>query len=187
MESNTLFSTHGLIIGRGQFHKSIPDFSLSIGEMLHLKGDNGSGKTTFVKTLMGEIPLISGSIEFGFSKRNATYLKQEFAQEMLLPISVREWLEAFHAVEMGQKILHPNLLNKRFNNLSGGEKQKVSIISKLQHNSSLLILDEPFNHVDINSRNELMVFFRNLIEHEHIKALLLIGHHDFLDMKVVTL
>lgn len=187
MPTDHIFSTEQLIVSHGHFVKEIPNFSVYAGEIVHLKGPNGSGKTTFVKTLMEELPPHSGIITKEISKKSMTFIRQNLKHEISLPITIREWLNVFDAETIGTTFFSQEMMDRRFTDLSGGEKQKLSIISRLSKDTHLLILDEPFNHVDINSQQELLLFLKSLIHQSMVKAIVFIGHHNFKDFKVVEL
>jgi len=187
VNNDTLFITNSLTIGIGYFTNQIPQFEMKKGEFIHLKGKNGSGKTTFVKTILNEIHPVEGSIKHGIDLNDITYIKQESFKKILLPINVEEWLKIYNAIELGKTLLPNRILSQTFKSLSGGEKQKLSIISKIQSTRSLLILDEPFNHIDTSSRLEIMSFLSSLLNKAMLSGILIISHHDFDGVRVIEI
>ena len=126
------------------------------GERIALLGDNGTGKTTFIRSLLGEIPC-EGKIKFGPSVKSA-YLPQviHFAhperslydtmlyEKKCTPQSARDRLGAF--LFSGEDVF------KTVGTLSGGEQSRLRLCMLMDEKINLLILDEPTNHLDVASR-----------------------------------
>ena len=127
------------------------------GERIALLGDNGTGKTTFLRCLLGELPADSGRLRFGPTVRWA-YLPQvmhfphperTLYDTMLYecdctPQSARDRLGAF--LFSGEDVF------KTVGTLSGGEQSRLRLCMLMDEKINLLILDEPTNHLDIASR-----------------------------------
>lgn len=123
-------------------------------------GDNGCGKTTLLKLLMGELEPDGGTIKLG-SQVVVGYLPQQvdFIDE---DQSVLEYFSRHHNLTYGDarsqlaKVLFLNEdVNKSIKFLSGGEKSRLKLCSLTFEGVNLLILDEPTNHLDIESREVL--------------------------------
>ncbi len=126
------------------------------GERIALLGDNGTGKTTFIRALLGELPC-EGKIKFGPSVKSA-YLPQvmhfEHPERTLYdtmlyekkctPQSARDRLGAF--LFSGEDVF------KTVSTLSGGEQSRLRLCMLMDEKINLLILDEPTNHLDVASR-----------------------------------
>ena len=126
------------------------------GERIALLGDNGTGKTTFIRSLLGEIPC-EGKIKFGPSVKSA-YLPQviHFShpertlydtmlyEKKCTPQSARDRLGAF--LFSGEDVF------KTVGTLSGGEQSRLRLCMLMDEKINLLILDEPTNHLDVASR-----------------------------------
>ncbi len=126
------------------------------GERIALLGDNGTGKTTFLRVLLGELPG-EGSVKFGPSVK-AAYLPQvihfEHPERTLYdtmlyeknctPQSARDRLGAF--LFSGEDVF------KTVGTLSGGEQSRLRLCMLMDGKINLLILDEPTNHLDVASR-----------------------------------
>ena len=124
-------------------------------------GKNGSGKTTFIKTILGEQNLeVNGSVYIGPSVKIG-YLPQvikfENEEEQLLDYFKR-------AIEVNEQRAREILakfefykedVNKKIKNLSGGERMKVKLAELLQQKINTLIFDEPTNHIDIPTKEIL--------------------------------
>lgn len=136
------------------------DLSLRKGESVAILGDNGAGKTTFLKILLGDEEADRGRVRWGANVRCA-YLPQvvHFADESLslvdtlcaelklTPPSARNRLGAFRF--SGEDVFKP------VSALSGGEKSRLKLCILMFSEINVLILDEPTNHLDIRSREWL--------------------------------
>ena len=133
------------------------DLLIEGGDRIALIGDNGSGKTTFLKILMDEEVPDSGRVRLGPSVKTA-YLPQiiRFShpdrslydtmlyEENCLPQSARDRLAQFRFT--GEDVFKP------VSALSGGELSRLRLCMLMRHDINFLILDEPTNHLDIASR-----------------------------------
>jgi ATPase components of ABC transporters with duplicated ATPase domains len=162
----------------------LPPISLSVrrGDKIVFKGFNGIGKTTLLKSISGELPLINGDIEFGEGIVNV-FLKQEEDYENNFSsfdkherkvlgikkgrqreITVMEFIkEYFSEKPQGelQKAMFSCGLNEvhffnRVRSLSGGEMTKLRLCIAMMNPINLIILDEPTNHLDVYSKDVLM-------------------------------
>src|SRR5690606_18921645 len=137
------------------------DFTLMRGEVLGIIGANGTGKTTLLKTLLGQIRELAGEIRWG-TKTDIGYYAQnldeldarnEVIQEMrrIAPLADSGELRSFLArfLFMGEDVL------KRVGDLSGGEKGRLALAKLIYSRKNVLILDEPTNHLDIPAREAL--------------------------------
>ena len=147
----------------GYKHPLLPkiDFKLTWGKKMAVTGFNGIGKTTLVRTLLGEIPALGGWSKF-HEKVQVGYFQQEYdwGDDALTPYSYiagefpkltrKEVYTALAQAGIGGK----HILQK-LTSLSGGEQAKVRIckITLTQHN--LLIFDEPTNHLDVTAKEIL--------------------------------
>ena len=136
-------------------------FDVERGDRLGIIGENGIGKSTFLKTIMGDVPALGGKFVFGdrvnigyFSQAldnlnydNSIYdeIDKEFPR--LTPNEVRTLLGAFEF--SGEDVF------KKIKDLSGGEKVRVSLCKILNKKPNVLILDEPTNHLDIIGKDTI--------------------------------
>jgi ATP-binding cassette subfamily F protein 3 len=136
-------------------------FLLRRGERLGIIGPNGSGKTTFLKTINGDLEPVGGGLTWG-ANINLEYFDQELAgldlrstviEEMAVaapratPNELRGYLARF--LFTGDDILKPVAA------LSGGEKSRLALAKLIYSRANVLVLDEPTNHLDIPSREAL--------------------------------
>ena len=124
-------------------------------------GKNGSGKTTFIKTVLGEQDLeVSGNVQIGPSVKIG-YLPQVIQfdnedQQLLEYFKNSSKTNEQRAREILAKFeFYKEDLNKRVKNLSGGERMKVKLADLLQKKINTLIFDEPTNHIDIPTKEVL--------------------------------
>ena len=136
-------------------------FSLYRGQKLGIIGANGKGKSTLLKTLIGDLPKISGKYEYGyhvdteyfdqqmeFDDANRTVL-EEFENEFpkLTNTQVRGALASF--------MFYGEDVDKQISSLSGGEKVRLQLCKILKKGPNFLLLDEPTNHMDIIGKESL--------------------------------
>jgi ATP-binding cassette subfamily F protein 3 len=138
------------------------NFVLRRGEALGVIGPNGSGKTTFVKTVLGKIPQLEGEIRWGTNVQIGYYAQQlddlddrnEIIMELrrVAPSSatageLRSFLAKF--------LFTGDDVYKHVADLSGGEKGRLALAKLIYSRVNVLLLDEPTNHLDIPSREAL--------------------------------
>lgn len=136
-------------------------FTLQRGECLGIIGANGTGKTTFLKTILGQIPEISGRFHWG-AKTDIGYYSQnlddleprnEVIQELrrVAPMAENGELRSFLAgfLFFGDDVF------SLVRDLSGGEKGRLALAKLIYARKNVLVLDEPTNHLDIPSREAL--------------------------------
>ncbi|RIW28060.1 ABC transporter ATP-binding protein [Bacillus salacetis] len=132
------------------------DLMIHYGERAALLGPNGSGKTSFLKMLMGEEQPDSGTVELGANVK-AAYLPQkiDFADEELTVLECfREGisiLEGKAREYLAKFMFYKKSVFKKVKFLSGGERIRLKLAMLLFEDINLLILDEPTNHLDIDS------------------------------------
>jgi len=153
------------------------DLALSAGEKLHLIGANGTGKSTLLKTLQGLIPPLAGEI---YCKVSAVYLDQNLSllNENLSAVEYLCGIDS-NLNEQQARTLLGNLQIRRdkalspLTKLSGGERLKVALLGLKQQAVELLLLDEPENHLDIESRELLAQAIRSFNG-----AVILVSHDE---------
>jgi ATP-binding cassette, subfamily F, member 3 len=129
---------------------------VNYGERAALIGPNGSGKTTFLKMLLGEEQPNAGVVELGASVM-AAYLPQKITfknEELTVLECFREdifILEGKAREYLSKFMFYGSSVFKKVRHLSGGEKIRLKLAKLLYENVNLLILDEPTNHLDIDS------------------------------------
>src|SRR5215212_2604457 len=137
-------------------------FILNRGECLGIIGPNGSGKTTFVKTVLGKLPQLAGEIRLGSNVTVGYYAQQlddlDDRNEIIMELrrgapssatagELRGFLARF--------LFTGDDVYKHVRDLSGGEKGRLALAKLIYSNVNVLVLDEPTNHLDIPSREAL--------------------------------
>ena len=160
-------------------------FELKAGDKVALLGNNGAGKSTLMNIINGNVKASSGKIEYGKMKptsNNTGYIMQN----MTLPPDalVSEVLALFsndeQSKEYGLKLVKEfkmeSYLRQRFSNLSGGQKQKLFLVSALQNSPEYFFLDEITTGLDSESRGELFKFLSSNLKVKN-STLLLVTHY----------
>ena len=158
---NLVLSVKDLEIGYDNKPLSKVSFELYKGQKLAVIGENGKGKSTLLKTLMGKIPKISGNFEYGYNVE-----KDYFDQQMeLLNFDndvYKEFSNDFPNLNdtqartvLGMFLFTGDDVFKEIKVLSGGEKVRLQLCKILKRGANLLLLDEPTNHLDILGKDNL--------------------------------
>ncbi|MDX6693550.1 MAG: ATP-binding cassette, subfamily er 3 [Blastocatellia bacterium] len=137
-------------------------FTLRRGEALGIIGPNGSGKTTFIKTVLGKLPPLAGEMRWG-TKVQAGYYAQQLddlddRNEIIMELR-RVALSTATAGELrsflAKFLFTGDDVYKHVRDLSGGEKGRLALAKLIYSRVNVLVLDEPTNHLDIPSREAL--------------------------------
>ncbi|MDH6342275.1 ATP-binding cassette subfamily F protein uup [Parabacteroides sp. PFB2-12] len=171
----------------------VEDFNYTFAryEKMGIVGNNGTGKSTFIKMLIGEMAPDSGHFDIGETVRFG-YYSQEGLQfdETMKVIDVVQEIAEYVDLGNGQKLTVSQFLNyflftpdrqhSYVHKLSGGEKRRLYLCTVLMRNPNFLVLDEPTNDLDIITLNVLEEYLR------HFKGCVIVVSHDryFMD-KVV--
>ena len=155
-----LVETHDLVIGYEEPLSSPLNFQMERGERIVLTGANGIGKTTLLKSILGLIPPLSGTVELG-DYLEIGYFEQEMSQDIETTTLEELWKEfpGFSQFEVRSALAKCGLTTKHIESkvkvLSGGEQAKLRLCKLINRASNLLVLDEPTNHLDVDAKDEL--------------------------------
>ncbi|MGN1407047.1 ABC-F family ATP-binding cassette domain-containing protein [Lactobacillus sp.] len=160
--SNLLLQTQDLVIGYDQaLVKEAFNFSVGNGEKVAITGFNGIGKTTLLKTLLGQIPPIYGGFDLSATAKLA-YFKQDLTwpNQNMTPLQYLESeFDQKKPKELRQALarmgLTAQLVMSPLKELSGGEQEKVKLAKMQFEPANLLFLDEPTNHLDNETKDSL--------------------------------
>lgn len=183
--SNNVLSVKDLVIGYQKIPLAKVSFNLYKGQKLAIIGENGKGKSTLIKTLMGIIPKISGKFTYGYNVNKEYFDQQmEFLNDENTVFD--EYLQAFPTEDSQQvrNILGTFMFSgedvfKKIKVLSGGEKVRLQLCKILRKSPNLLILDEPTNHLDIFSKEKLETLLT-----EYNGTVLFVSHDRYFINKV---
>lgn len=152
-------------------------FDMDSTTKLWLRGTNGLGKTTILKTLMKRLPSLGGTFNFHIGSK-INYIEQDLLFRSKDINAITFMNETYP--KMSQKDIRTqlakvgiknDLATKSIGNLSGGEQVKIKLCALQQKQSNILILDEPTNHLDVSAKEAL---FEALQEYEG--AIILVSH-----------
>lgn len=155
-----IFTTKDLVIGYDE-PLSIPlNITMERGQKIALIGSNGIGKTTLLKSLLGLISPVSGTVEQG-DFLNIGYFEQEMDKNIQTTCIEEIWKEfpTYTQYEVRSALAKCGLTTKHIESLvrvlSGGEQAKVRLCKLINRESNVLLLDEPTNHLDKDAKDEL--------------------------------
>lgn len=155
-----IFKAKDLVIGYEEPLSSPLNLEMERGEKIVLTGANGIGKTTLLKSILGLLPPISGSVEQG-DYLSIGYFEQEMDQNFSTSCIEEIWKEfpGFTQYEVRSALAKCGLTTKHIESkvkvLSGGEQAKVRLCKLINRETNLLLLDEPTNHLDVDAKSEL--------------------------------
>lgn len=155
-----IFQTSDLVIGYDEPLSSPLNLSMERGQKIVLTGANGIGKTTLLKSILGLIPPISGSVEQG-DYLSIGYFEQEMDQSIATTCIEEIWKEfpGYSQYEVRSALAKCGLTTKHIESkvkvLSGGEQAKVRLCKLINKETNILLLDEPTNHLDVDAKEEL--------------------------------
>jgi len=155
-----IFQTKDLVIGYNEPLSSPLNLAMERGQKIVLTGANGIGKTTLLKSILGLIKPISGSVEQG-DYLHIGYFEQEMSQDVNTTCIEEIWNEfpGFTQYEVRSALAKCGLTTKHIESkvkvLSGGEQAKVRLCKLINRETNILLLDEPTNHLDVDAKEEL--------------------------------
>ncbi len=155
-----IFETKNLVIGYDEPLSRPLNFSMERGEKVVLKGANGIGKTTLLKSILGLTPSLEGSVELG-DYLEIGYFEQEMAPGNTTTCLQEIWNEfpSYTQYQVRSALAKCGLTTKHIESqvrvLSGGEQAKVRLCKLINRPTNVLLLDEPTNHLDVEAKEEL--------------------------------
>lgn len=181
-----IFEAKDLVIGYDEPLSKPLNLKMERGQKIALVGANGLGKTTLLRSVLGEIPPISGNVELG-DYQYVGYFEQEIKEANYNTCIDEVWREFpdFNQQQVRAALAKCGLTTKHIESkivvLSGGEQAKVRLCKLINNETNILILDEPTNHLDVDAKDELK---RALQEYKG--TILLICHEPEFYQDVVT-
>ena len=158
--SRFVFETNDLVLGYNEALTKPLNFILERNQKIALKGMNGIGKSTLLKTLLGIIKPFDGEVKHG-DYLEVGYFEQESSRDNYNTPMDEVWAEfpGLTNFEVRQSLAKCGLTNEHITSqmrvLSGGEAAKVRLCKIMLKDINLLVLDEPTNHLDVEAKDEL--------------------------------
>ena len=152
---------------------------IDVGERVAIIGPNGIGKSTFLKTLFGEIPTKTGKIKWS-ENHNIGYYAQDHSAEFEEDTSLISWMtnhrqegdddQSIRSI-LGRLLFSQKDINKSVKVISGGEQGRMIFGRLMLQKPNILLLDEPTNHLDMESIESL-----NLALENYLGTLIFVSH-----------
>ena len=148
---------HDAVIDRGDFRLGPLDMSVRVGERVHLSGPNGSGKTSLLRALLGELPLTSGlrrvgpAVSFGLIDQRRAFITSPLDHLLAATGSTIEECRGTLA-KFGLSADH---VVRPADQLSPGERTRSLLAAFMLRGVNTVVLDEPTNHLDIEAIEQL--------------------------------
>ncbi|MGD6966033.1 ABC-F family ATP-binding cassette domain-containing protein [Rossellomorea vietnamensis] len=181
-----IFETRDLVIGYDEPLSKPLNLRMERGQKVALYGANGIGKTTLLRSILGEIKPVSGEVELG-EHQHIGYFEQEIKKANYNTCIEEVWSEfpSFTQYEVRAALAKCGLMTKHIESkvevLSGGEKAKVRLCKLINRETNILVFDEPTNHLDVEAKAELK---RALQEYKG--SILLISHEPEFYQDIAT-
>lgn len=162
------------------------DMTVFYGDSLCILGENGTGKSTLIKMILGKLSIDTGDIKIG-SRVQIGYLPQQVKfkneeDEVIDFFTYKYDISVSEARKILARILfYEDDVYKQIKSLSGGEKTRLKLLTLMYEKSNVLILDEPTNHLDIDSRESLE---EDLINYDG--TIIFVSHDRYFVDKVAT-
>ena len=176
-----ILTFEGLVVGFDESLFTCPDHVLLHGERVAIIGPNGCGKTTLLKTIVGDVAPLSGTVTLGQTVKPAIYSQTQEGlhgeDTVLAAILARSDLSIPQARGLlGRFLFSGDDVEKTMNTLSGGERSRVALALLSLIEGNLLLLDEPTNHFDLESQEilqkALLAYPGTILLVSHDRALL---------------
>lgn len=181
-----IFETKDLVIGYDSPLTKPLNLSMERGQKIALVGANGLGKSTLLKSLLGKVKPLSGTVELG-DYQHIGYFEQEDKTGNTNSCMDEVWKEfpGKTQYEIRSLLAKCGLTTKQIESkimvLSGGEAAKVRLCKILNNETNILIFDEPTNHLDVDAKEELKQAMR-----EYKGTILLVSHEPEFYRDIIT-
>lgn len=169
---------------------STVSFQVKKGERIAVIGANGKGKSTLLKTIVGQIPALGGSFQFGQDVEWG-YFDQHSAVEMNADPEItvlEDFWNAYPSLKevevrqaLGSFLFSQEEVYKKLGQLSGGEKVRLALCKMFKKQPNFLILDEPTNHMDLVGKDALGKMLEN-----YTGTLLFVSHDRYFIKEIAT-
>lgn len=179
----------GLEIGYEKVLSKV-SFTLKKGERVAVIGENGKGKSTLLKTLMGQIEPLGGSYTVGTGVEVGYFDQQAAVAESMEPgkTILQDFWDVYPDLKegevrnaLGSFLFTGEEVFKTLGQLSGGEKVRLALCKMFKHRPNLLILDEPTNHMDLVGKEALETMLKN-----YTGTVLFVSHDRYFIKEIAT-
>ncbi|MGF0040572.1 ABC-F family ATP-binding cassette domain-containing protein [Peptoniphilaceae bacterium SGI.131] len=157
--SKLIFETKDLVIGYDKALTKALNLRMERGDRIAIVGQNGLGKTTLIKTILGQIKPISGEIHFGQNLHIGYFQQEENYENQTAIDEIWDEFPSMQQYEVRAALAKCGLTTDQYESqikvLSGGEKAKVRLCKVINKPTNVIMLDEPTNHLDNDAKNEL--------------------------------
>jgi ATPase subunit of ABC transporter with duplicated ATPase domains len=145
------------------------DLMVEVGERIAVIGENGLGKTTLLKCLVGDTDLTAGEVKWS-ENSNIGYYAQDHAHEFEKDMTLMEWMyqwaqegddEQVMRGTLGRLLFSQNEITKSVKVISGGEQGRMMFGKLMLQRPNILVMDEPTNHMDMESIESLNLALEN--------------------------
>ncbi|WP_167957400.1 ABC-F family ATP-binding cassette domain-containing protein [Anaerosporobacter faecicola] len=157
------------------------------GQKIAVIGENGKGKSTLLKTLVGQIPALGGSYEYGIDVEMG-YFEQQMAQYTSEETILDDFWNTYPNLKqvevrtaLGHFLFSQDDVFKKISQLSGGEKVRLALLKIFQTKPNFLMLDEPTNHMDMVGKQALESMLRS-----YEGTVLFVSHDRYFVKEVAT-
>jgi ATP-binding cassette subfamily E protein 1 len=177
-----LFSWSRLKKSYGEFELEVEEGTINKGEVIGVLGPNGIGKTTFIRMLSGLEKPDEGEVylpnmeSLSYKPQYISMKYEGTVEELLKKIAGEDFETDYYKTEILTPLGLEKLLDRRVDELSGGETQKVAIASCLSKKSQLYLLDEPSAFLDVEERLAVARIIRRKVE--SLGAAAIVVEHD---------
>ena len=163
-------------------------FSVGDGDIAIIQGPNGIGKSTFLKIISGNHRPTEGQVQCQIKKENMVFFPQISGGEFHVDVTIDDILRISLLNRYDRsRILRYGLLNEKqlkrsWNTASGGEKQRTLLTRVFLQSSNILILDEPMNHLDKETRQQVksqILNYVNSTKSNGPRSVVMVTHEHF--------
>lgn len=184
--SKLIFETEGLVIGYDMPLTRPLKLRMERGDRIAVTGPNGLGKSTLLKTILGELPPLGGTVRHGENLKIGYFQQEESAGNMRTAFAeLWEEFPAWQQYEIRAALAKCGLTTDHIESkimvLSGGEQAKVRLCKILNKETNILVLDEPTNHLDADAKEELKRALR-----EYKGGIFLVSHEKEFYQEIAT-
>lgn len=159
---------------------------VSSGQLFLISGPNGSGKSTLLKAILGKMRVSRGTLLCSIHDSEIAFLPQLENTEVHLPVTLRDVLQiarsASDDVILAIGLLRREQLGSAWNTASGGERKRTLLTRAILSHPSVLILDEPMNHLDSESRKVMIAALAKFLNFSNAnRAVVMVCHQGLHD------